>query len=378
MAASRSAASTARRYARLVALGCMVAVSSALGGSSVSPAGAAIPLTPLLDCVSSSGTGANLVYTAYFGYDNSGSVPVTFAVGVNNQVVPGAQNQGQPTEFNVGEYPRVFAVQFDGVFIPSVSWELNGLLATATTSSPPCTAGASAPASDVTPTGATLNGVVTPEGVDTTYTFAYGTSPALGQSTAPVDAGAGTGPQLVQSTLTGLTPSTTYYYQLVATNSMADAPGQIETFTTTANPAPAPPTTPTTPMTPATPTTPATSPDADVSVTLSCPTATKVGKTVTCRVTVHNGGPSPAQDLQTAIALPAGLVIRTFAGNGHRVGDNVLWTVPSLPASQSARFTILVKTERTGDATIDLGAWSQNPDPRPSNNTANRTIRVRR
>ncbi len=200
----------------------VAAPASASGGS----------LTPYVDCVSVSGTGANTIYTAYFGYDSTEPVAFNFPVGDNNETVPGLQDQGQPTTFNVGNYPRVFAAQFDGMFITSISWILDGQIATASATSQPCTVGTTDPASVVGSTVANLNGTVTPEGIDTTYQFDYGVTPALGQSTPPDDAGSGTEPVVVQASLTGLVPATKYYFQLDATNSFGNTLGAVQTFTT--------------------------------------------------------------------------------------------------------------------------------------------------
>jgi hypothetical protein len=154
------------------------------------------------------------------------------AVGDFNNTYPGSQYSGQPTVFDPGNYPRVFSVTFDNYFIPAVTWSLNAIDVTATASSPACSAGTTAPASDVTPLTATLNGVVDPDGLDTTYHFEYGSTPSLGQSTTATDAGAGTRPVVVQQPLTGLTPATTYYYRLDTTNSFATGSGDIASFTT--------------------------------------------------------------------------------------------------------------------------------------------------
>jgi hypothetical protein len=188
------------------------------------------------------GDQANPIYTAYFGYNNTGPVQFNFAVGDGNQVAPGIVDAGQPTAFNVGNYPRVFPVQFDGFFIKEISWELNGATATASTSSPACSSGVTAPASGVGSTTATLNGVVTAQGEDRTYSFEYGTSPSLGQSTPVQDGGAGTQPQLVQMALTGLMPSTQYFFRLDTTSGLAGTThSQEQRFTTAATPAPVTP-----------------------------------------------------------------------------------------------------------------------------------------
>jgi hypothetical protein len=212
-----------------------------LGGAAIGTQAAQadpLPLTPVLDCVTSAGAG---VYIAYFGYDNTGPVSIDFPVGDFNEVIPGDQFQGQPTTFNVGAYPNAFRVEFDPVITPNVSWILNGLIATATDASPPCSSGITAPASGVSATAATLNGVITPGGTDTTYTFEYGTSPSYGSSTTVTDGGSGDAAELVQAALTGLTPSTTYYFRLDTTSASegGTVDGPQQTFTTPAPPAPA-------------------------------------------------------------------------------------------------------------------------------------------
>jgi hypothetical protein len=225
---------------------------AALGGITLAApaarAQAPLPLTPELDCVAMTGTGANEIVVAYFGYANTGPTSIAFPVGDFNQVMPGDPDAGQPTTFDSGAYPKAFALSFDPTISPTVSWVLNGLVATASAASPQCAPGITAPASGVSATGATLNGVVTPGGTDTTYTFEYGTTPAYGSSTTVTDAGSGDAAELVQAALTGLQPSTTYYYRLDTTTSyipsvggtfQATADGPQQTFTTSGTPAPA-------------------------------------------------------------------------------------------------------------------------------------------
>nr|WP_246324744.1 fibronectin type III domain-containing protein [Petropleomorpha daqingensis] len=99
------------------------------------------------------------------------------------------------------------------------------------------------PASGVGQTGATLNGVVDPEGLPTTYDFEYWTDGTHPVSTDAGDAGSGTALRAVSSTITGLAPSTEYHYRLVATNGTGQsADGGEVTFTTAAAPTQAPPT----------------------------------------------------------------------------------------------------------------------------------------
>jgi hypothetical protein len=212
------------------------ATASALLASGSAAASPAVPVTPFVDCVHFNGDPANPVYTAYFGYNNTGPVTFTFDVGDANSVFPGSIDAGQPTRFNAGNYPRVFAVQFDGQFLPNVTWELNGLDATASASSPSCNAAVTTPASGLGMTSATLNGVVAPDGQDTTYSFEYGTTTTFGTSTPSQDAGAGTLAQLVQSGLTGLQPARTYFFRLDTTTATTGTThGATQTFTTAPN-----------------------------------------------------------------------------------------------------------------------------------------------
>ena len=213
----------------------LVICLTALPGTSAA-ASPAIPVTPFLDCVQFNGDQAIPVYTAYFGYNNTGPVQFHFAIGADNNVFPGSIDAGQPTGFNVGNYPRVFPVQFDGNFIREVSWFLNGATAVASASSPACTSGITAAASELGSTSATLNGVVTPDGQDTTYSFEYGTSPSFGTSTPSQDAGSGTQPQLVQTALARLVPSTQYFFRLDTTSALAGTThGPQQSFTTPAS-----------------------------------------------------------------------------------------------------------------------------------------------
>jgi 6-phosphogluconolactonase (cycloisomerase 2 family) len=91
-------------------------------------------------------------------------------------------------------------------------------------------------ASAITATGATLAGSVNPEGSQTAFTFAYGTTPQnLNEITAVDNAGSTDGPQSITLPVTGLTPGTTYTYRLIASNANGTATGTARTFTTPSN-----------------------------------------------------------------------------------------------------------------------------------------------
>jgi hypothetical protein len=89
-------------------------------------------------------------------------------------------------------------------------------------------------------TYATLHATVNPNGLPTASQFHYGPTAALG-SVSPAtasSAGAGTGGVPVATKLVGLSPDTTYYIQLSASNSAGTSSTAVATFKTTGNPAP--------------------------------------------------------------------------------------------------------------------------------------------
>ena len=89
-------------------------------------------------------------------------------------------------------------------------------------------------ATDLTATTATLNGTVSPNREDTTYYFQYGTTTEYGSQTptqGPISGNAG---RNVEAAISGLTPSTTYHYRVVASNASGTTFGADMTFTTPA------------------------------------------------------------------------------------------------------------------------------------------------
>jgi lysophospholipase L1-like esterase len=95
-------------------------------------------------------------------------------------------------------------------------------------------------AASVTQNGAVLNGIVNPNGTGAEAWFEYGTNPNLAayDNTAIQIFAGGSGIQPVDHPLSGLTPGTTYYFRLVASNAGGWVGGEIFSFTTH-NPPPA-------------------------------------------------------------------------------------------------------------------------------------------
>jgi phosphodiesterase/alkaline phosphatase D-like protein len=87
-------------------------------------------------------------------------------------------------------------------------------------------------------TSAAVSGSVDPNGAATSWHVEYGKDTKYGSQTAATDAGAGTTAANVSTTITGLTPKTTYHYRFVATNASGTAQGTDGTFTTAAAVAP--------------------------------------------------------------------------------------------------------------------------------------------
>jgi hypothetical protein len=323
-----------------------VAMAFALMPVASAAASSGVPVTPFVDCVAFNGDATNPVYTAYFGFNNTGPVPFTFAAGAQNVLFPGSPDVGQPTQFDPGNYPRVFASTFDGMFLPSLTWSLNGTDVAASANSPVCTPGVTTPASDLGSTSATINGAVVPDGQDTTYGFEYGTSQTLGSSTPVADAGTGTVPQLVQGTLTGLAPSTKYYFRLVTTNATdGTTHSQLQSFTTLPS-----------------------------ALMLSVPAAphgtfgVRYAETLTAA-----GGNSPYTWNVTAGALPPGLSLNT--------GSGVISGTPT--AAGTADFTVKVTDSATPSAqtvtrplsiTIDPAATTTHLSASPNPVTAGRPV----
>ena len=88
-------------------------------------------------------------------------------------------------------------------------------------------------ATGIAGSSATLNGLVNPNGGSTTVYFNYGTTPSYGSVSASTSAGAGSSLEPFAVNVSGLTPSTLYYFQAVASSNGGTVTGAQGTFTTT-------------------------------------------------------------------------------------------------------------------------------------------------
>jgi hypothetical protein len=116
-----------------------------------------------------------------------------------------------------------------GLLVLAITSASHPTSAAAASSPPTATTGA---ASNTGESSATVNGTVNPNGQSTTYYFKYGTTTSYGLQTSPAGAGSGTGSVAVHQGLDGLTPNTTYHYELVATSSAGTSTGADQTLTT--------------------------------------------------------------------------------------------------------------------------------------------------
>ncbi len=88
------------------------------------------------------------------------------------------------------------------------------------------------PATVITGTSATLNGVVTPCGTNASYFFQYGATPAYGNNTALANLPVSGNGVAVSAPIAGLTAGARYCFRLVANNSFGSNVGANLTFAT--------------------------------------------------------------------------------------------------------------------------------------------------
>ncbi len=131
------------------------------------------------------------------------------------------------------------SVTLSAAFTPTDATDFNAASSSVTltvTAAVPPPSASTGSATSVASTSATVNAQVTPNGADTHVWFVYGITPSLvGASQTPSqDIGPGSSSVAVTANLSGLTPTATYYFQIVAQNSSGTTQGSILNFTTPA------------------------------------------------------------------------------------------------------------------------------------------------
>ena len=90
-----------------------------------------------------------------------------------------------------------------------------------------------------------------------------------------------------------------------------------------------------------------------------------------------NRGPSTARDVTVSDQIPSGLEIQSAGGGGSVSGQQVTWTIPSLPRNGIRRFTVEVKAPaRNASFTNTATISSARPDPDNSDNSASAITHV--
>ena len=115
----------------------------------------------------------------------------------------------------------------------SICLAVGCLAATAATALAGAPTAVTTAASGLTGTTATLNGTVNPNKEATSFRFEYGTTTNYGTQT-PVDTVSGNNPKPVSAGITGLSPTTTYHFRVIAENPSGKSEGADMTFTTPA------------------------------------------------------------------------------------------------------------------------------------------------
>jgi hypothetical protein len=167
--------------------------------------------------------------TFYFEYGTSTSYGTKTAV---RSAGAGTSPQNEATAIANLQVGRTYHFR---IVATSDAGTTTGADATFKTSSAPTVA--TADASAIAVTTATLRGQVTPNGLSTTWWFEYGTSTSYGSKTASHSAGSGTSPRAVSAGITKLTAAKSYHFRLVAQNSSGRVFGLDRLLTTIGPPA---------------------------------------------------------------------------------------------------------------------------------------------
>jgi uncharacterized repeat protein (TIGR01451 family) len=220
-------------------------------------------------------------------------------------------------------------------------------------------------------TSATFNGTALNCDIsEYTYQFFYGTNPKVLDQMAPATPALGSGTD--STSVTGLTPNTTYYYEYVVNGT----PDGVVSFTTGRPPSPTPP--------------PPEDPHADLAVSVTADKANPhVGETLTYAVEVKNWGPREATNVTLKDVLPAQVTFVSAAGSAPPTARRLQDSVPCSGGStvtchigvlgfgSVSTTSIVTKVTAAGDA-INTASVSNpdQPDPTPGNSTTTTTVPV--
>jgi hypothetical protein len=166
--------------------------------------------------------------TLWLDFDSSGTLN-----GAESEI----SNGGTVSKFNLDggylKYLNTSGISSSFTFDVNDGTDYSVSTYTATLTVIPLPSVATEPATGVTSTGATLNGIINANGVSTTVTFEYGLTTAYGTTvTADQSPVSGTADTPVTKTLTGLGSGTTYHFRTVGVSTGGTTYGFDKTFTT--------------------------------------------------------------------------------------------------------------------------------------------------
>lgn len=223
------------------------------------------------------------------------------------------EHKGSTRRFSVGRLISIRALAIAALAAMAVA-------AVALAGTPAATTGA---ATKVTDTTATLEGTVFPNQEETSYYFEYGTTTEYGTKTAiagPLNGKAG---KDVTADVTGLAPTTTYHFRVVASNASGTTAGADASFTTTAAGAP---------------------PAAQNAVTIAAsPTAVTFGKptAISGQVTGPDNAGIEVTLEENPYPYTAGFKATTVTGTTSATGAYMLAVVPTV----NTRYRVTAKTK---------------------------------
>jgi plastocyanin len=196
-------------------------------------------------------------------------------------------------------------------------------------------------ATGVGETGATVEGVVNPQGQQTSYFFNYGTTSTYGQKTSEKAAGSGASDINVSEQLTGLSPGTTYHFQVVAKNAGGTTPGADKTFTTSSMSSPPPPPPPPPPPAPTpSPTLESTPPDTKITLKPAAKTRDRT-PTIKFRATVGGAGYQCSVDSKPFKTCRSPFTAPSLKPGKHRIRVKAVVGGVADPTPASCNFKVM-------------------------------------